>query len=99
MYTVAKLTKKAENKKVLEQSIEEAQRNDKLLTFGASKAQTVGVSVSTIIQSWKGSRIKKQCKTGSSNKEVTQSKNPEKIQPKEKEFTVQRPIGAQSSHP
>ena len=68
---------------MLEQSKEEAQRNDKFLTFGARRAQTVGVSVSVRIQFWRGSRIKKQYKTGSSIKEVTQSKNPEKIQPKE----------------
>ena len=64
---------------MLEQSKEEAQRNDKFLTLGASKAQTVGVSVSVTIQSWKGSRIKKQYKTGSSIEEVTQRKNPEKF--------------------
>ena len=46
MYTVAKLIKKAENQEVSEQSKDEAQSNDKPLTLGARKAQTVGVSVS-----------------------------------------------------
>ena len=46
MYTVAKLIKKAENQEVSEQSKDEAQSNDKPLTLGARKAQTVGVSIS-----------------------------------------------------
>ena len=40
------MTEKAENQEVSEQSKDEAQSNDKPLTLGARKAQTVGVSVS-----------------------------------------------------